>query len=91
VAVLAIISALIVPREDAATPAVSPAEIHARNKSQINAAVQKFFRDTGVWPRTDLSDVGRQPKYFPQGLPTNPFDPSQPYAIDEETHRVEIP
>lgn len=89
-AILGLIAALIVAR---GTPAASPEQLaqHDQNKVMINAAVERYHRDKGYWPRTDLADIRDDRAYFPDGLPVNPIDPSRPYTIDAETHLVDTP
>ena len=57
------------------------------NKGNIDVQVQVWRREKGSWPATDLSDIGSDPKYFPEGLPTCPIDGST-YTLDPVTHKV---
>jgi hypothetical protein len=59
----------------------------AQNVAQINTNVERWRFETGAWPAADLSDIGADPAYFPEGLPTCPVDDSA-YALDPATHRV---
>ncbi len=67
------------------------AEVRARacnaQRGDIEIQVQLFHRNTGSWPAADLSDIGGQAAYFPEGLPTCPVDGSA-YTIDPTTHHV---
>ena len=56
-------------------------------KGEIELQTQLWFRRQGSWPATDLSDIGANADYFPEGLPTCPVDGSA-YSIDSNTHRV---
>ena len=56
-------------------------------KGQIELQTQLWFRQQGSWPATDLSDIGTDPDYFPEGLPICPVDGSA-YSLDSNTHRV---
>jgi len=58
-----------------------------QNVARINLAVEKWFFDTGQWPAHDLSDIGADPRYFPNGPPRCPVT-GQPYRLDPRTHRV---
>lgn len=63
------------------------------NKSNIhiiNTQVELWYQQNGTWPADDLSDIGNNPNYFPEGLPINPLDDSN-YELDPNTHRVIIP
>jgi len=43
--------------------------------------------EKGAWPANDLSDIGADSNYFPDGTPTCPVS-GQPYRLDPTTHRV---
>jgi len=59
------------------------------NKADIELKVELFYRDTGSWPVTNLSDMvpAATYEYFPEGLPVCPVDGSS-YTIDSGTHLV---
>ena len=87
VTILAIIAAIIVPRW-VMTSDTARAKANHHNKAVINAAAERWYVEKEAWPKEDLSDVGVDASYFPEGLPTNPFD-SSPYRLNPTTHRVE--
>ncbi|MFP4057496.1 MAG: type II secretion system protein [Candidatus Brocadiia bacterium] len=58
-----------------------------QNVTRINQAIEKWYFDKGRWPEPDLSDLGRDPAYFPGGIPRCPVT-GEPYRMDAETHRV---
>ncbi len=59
-----------------------------RNVQMINMAVEFWYiKHEGVWPREDLSDIGRDTDYFPSGVPVCPLD-GTPYKISRISHRV---
>jgi hypothetical protein len=62
---------------------------HLHNKALINAAVERYYVNTGNWPSSDLKDLSPPTTYdyFPLGIPVSPVDGSV-YTIDETTHRV---
>ena len=60
----------------------------AHNRAVINAAVERWYLEKGEWPGKNLDDIGADPAYFPDGLPTCPVDGSD-YKLDNDTHRVE--
>ncbi len=66
-------------------------QLDKENKNYINAVVARYYQDNGVWPAPDLSDIGANPTYFPDGIPPNPAEPSRPYTISPMTHRVDTP
>ena len=56
--------------------------------SEINAAVERWYFEKGTWPKTDLSDIGADSNYFPQGIPTNPVSGAA-YALNATTKRAQ--
>jgi len=59
-----------------------------RNVQIINNMVEFWsVKHEGLWPRADLSDIGRDKNFFPRGVPACPVDGS-PYKLDRLTHRV---
>ena len=53
----------------------------------IEVQVELWHRNKGTWPAGDLSDIGNDPAYFPDGPPKCPVDGSR-YVLDGTTHRV---
>jgi len=90
VTILGIIAAMVVPRVSTSS-ATAKQNVHNHNKATINAAVERYFVDKGSWPANDLSDIGADTDYFPDGLPTNPMTGAADYTIDGTTHRVDTP
>lgn len=95
VTILGIIAAMVVPR---ITTSKTDAQnrVHAQNKAEINAAVERYFLDFGTWPADDLSDMlptstPPQYNYLPGGIPINPLTGVADYALDSTSHRVNTP
>ena len=87
VTILGIIAVVVIPRITmSATTARQNADL--QNRAEINSAVERWFFTNGSWPANDLSDIGADPNYFPEGIPTNPMAPATPYTLDAATHRV---
>jgi general secretion pathway protein G len=86
VTILGIIAAIIVPRVTVSS-ATAKTKVRDHHKATINAAVERFYIDNGTWPADNLSDIGANPNYFPDGLPLNPIDNSA-YSLNTTTHRV---
>lgn len=86
VTILGIIAAIIVPRVTVSSDTAKQ-KVNAHNKATINAAVERWYIETGAWPANDLSDIGADPDYFPEGLPTNPVNGAA-YTLNPTTHRV---
>ncbi len=83
--VIAILAAIVIPR---LTDTAMDAKISAclANKANINTQVEKWYFDKGSWPANNLSDIGADNDYFPDGIPTCPV--SGTYALDATKHRV---
>jgi general secretion pathway protein G len=86
VTILGIIAAIIVPRVSVSS-STAKTKVRDHHKATINAAVERFYVDNNSWPATDLSDIGVNANYFPDGVPTNPVDGSA-YSLNATTHRV---
>ena len=86
VVILGILAAIVIPRI-----VVSAAEAKknacAQNVANINTHVERYYFEEGSWPANDLSDIGADDDYFPDGIPTCPVDGSD-YALDGTSHRV---
>ena len=86
VTILGIIAAIIVPRVTVST-STAKTKVRDHQKATINAAVERYYVDTNAWPAADLSDIGANVNYFPEGVPANPVDGSA-YTLNATTHRV---
>jgi type II secretory pathway pseudopilin PulG len=86
VTILGIIAAIIVPRVITSSDS-SKQKVHAHNKATINAAVERWYIEKSAWPADNLSDIGADVNYFPDGIPANPVDGSA-YSLNATTHRV---
>src|SRR3954463_6642813 len=87
VTILGIIAAIIVPRV-AVSSDTAKAKVNAHNKATINAAVERWYVEKGAWPAANLSDIGADTNYFPDGLPVNPTN-NTAYTLNATTHRVQ--
>ena len=86
VTILGVIAALVMPRViGGGDVARHKACLH--NRAEINITVERYYLHTDSWPATDLSDIGVNDDYFPDGLPTCPVSGAA-YRIDGTTHRV---
>lgn len=86
VTILGIIAAIIIPRVTVSS-STAKQKVRDHHKATINAAVERFYIDNGSWPAANLSDIGANVNYFPDGLPTNPVDGTA-YTLNATTHRV---
>lgn len=86
VTILGIIAAIIVPRV-AISSDTAKAKVNSHNKATINAAVERWYIEKGTWPANNLSDIGADTSYFPEGVPVNPTNNSA-YTLNATSHRV---
>jgi prepilin-type N-terminal cleavage/methylation domain-containing protein len=86
VTILGIIAALIVPRLANSSDSAK-AKVNSHNKATINSAVERWYVEKAAWPANNLSDIGADLNYFPDGVPPNPTDGSA-YTLNATTHRV---
>ena len=86
VTILGIIAVVVIPRISVSS-GTAKANADSQNRSEINSAVERWYFNTGSWPANDLSDIGSNANYFPNGVPTNPTNGSS-YTLDGTTHRV---
>jgi len=86
VTILGIIAAIIVPRVTVSSDTAKQ-KVNNHNKATINAAVERWYIEKGSWPATNMSDIGADVNYFPDGLPANPTNGSA-YTLNATSHRV---
>ena len=80
VSILGALAALILIRLVGSDTAGKVAACHAyRGDIEIQAEIWRH--NHGSWPATNLSDIGVDDDYFPEGLPTCPVDASN-YTVD---------
>ena len=86
VLIIGTIAAIIVPRVTTSSDRAKES-VDESNRAQINSAVERWYLVEGSWPALDLSDIGSDLEYFPEGIPTNPVDGSS-YTLNATTYRV---
>jgi prepilin-type N-terminal cleavage/methylation domain-containing protein len=86
VTILGIIAAIIVPRV-AVSSDTAKQKVNAHDRATINSAIERWYVEKGTWPASNLSDIGADLNYFPDGVPTNPIDGSA-YTLNATTHRL---
>ena len=78
--ILGVLAALIVPRVAGHRNDSMHAACDAQ-QGEIELQVKLWRRNQSSYPAANLSDIGANPAYFPQGLPTCPVDGAS-YTID---------
>ena len=86
IAVLGVVAVIVIPRFATQSDQAKGKACEVQ-KGNIEIQAQLWFRNKGAWPAADLSDIGADVSYFPEGLPTCPTDGSS-YGFDATTQRV---
>ena len=86
VTIMGVIAVIAIPRFGSESDDARIRSCHV-HKGNIEVQSQLWFRSRGRWPRRDLSDIGRNENYFPDGLPVCPLDGST-YEFDSIRERV---
>jgi type II secretory pathway pseudopilin PulG len=86
VTILGIIAVVVIPRITVSA-GTARANANSQNIAEINSAVERWYFEKGSWPADDLSDIGVDKNYFPEGLPKNPVSGAA-YTLDSATHRA---
>ena len=86
VVILGVLAAVSIPRIMGGA-GVSKAQACRVLQGEIELQAQLWYRNQGSWPAANLSDIGADTQYFPQGLPTCPVD-GLGYTLDPNAHRV---
>ena len=83
---IGIIAAIVLPRfaTQSSTAKENSCLVNTHN---IEVQCQLWLRQKGTMPAADLSDIGANSDYFPDGLPSCPVDGSS-YTINQTTERV---
>lgn len=87
--IAAIVAGFLIPKLSSTSDAAK-VSANEHNIAVINRQVERWYLENDAWPEDDLSDIGADLNYFPEGLPVNPVDGSS-YELDPNTHRVLLP
>jgi general secretion pathway protein G len=80
VAIIGLLAALALPRTESVRTSGHRASCHV-NRAEIELQSMLWRRANGTWPAANLSAIGADADYFPEGLPTCPVDGAA-YTID---------
>lgn len=86
VTITGVLAVVIVPRLGTGASVAKTNSCHV-NREVINVQCALWRRSNGNYPASNLSDVGSDANFFPEGLPTCPVDGSG-YQIDSSTGLV---
>ena len=82
VSIMGILALIAIPRFGAQSTNIKSAACHT-TKANLEVQTQLWFRNKGRWPAADLSDLGSDAIYTPDGLPVCPVDGSS-YRFDSK-------
>lgn len=82
VTILGIIAVVVIPRISVSADAAKQ-NAHKQNIAEINAAVERWYFEKGSYPKANLTDIGADSNYFPDGIPTNPLT-SAKYTLNSK-------
>lgn len=85
VTILGIIAVFVIPRISVSSDTAKK-NSNKQNIAEINAAVERYFFEEGKWP--DLTTLGTDANYFPDGLPTNPLGGTYELGKDNRIDRT---
>ena len=71
VVILGVLAAVVIPRFVVQSESAKKRACF-QNKAIINDQVERWHFEKGYWPADDLSDIGADPAYFPNGIPRCP-------------------
>lgn len=86
VAIVSLLAALAIPRIGDTTDSGNRTACHV-NRAEIEVQARLWKRAAGTYPAANLSDIGADLNYFPEGVPTCPLDGTT-YTIDPTTGEV---
>ena len=86
IAIIGIVAIIILPRIGDHANASKVSTCYTL-KGNIEIQARLWFRNKGVWPAGDLSDIGADTHNFPEGISNCPVDGTS-YSLDPTTHLV---
>jgi prepilin-type N-terminal cleavage/methylation domain-containing protein len=86
ITILLILAVIVLPRFGSASASAKSRGCEA-NRRNLEVQARLWYRTKGSWPATNLSDLGANTSFLPEGLPVCPVDGSA-YTLDATTHQV---
>lgn len=85
--IVSIIAAIVVPRV-VVSEEVAKSTLRDHYVATLNAAVERYRDENGVWPAIDLAEIASDAARFPDGLPSDPIT-GRSFKLNPTTHEVE--
>jgi general secretion pathway protein G len=86
ITILLVLAVIVLPRFGAST-ANAKGQACAANCRNLEVQARLWYRTKGTWPATNLSDIGANTSFLPEGVPTCPVDGSA-YTLSGTTHQI---
>jgi len=86
VTILGIIATIVISRLSAPSAEAKKNSCFV-NRGNIEVQAQRWYRNKGTWPASNLSDIAADSSYFPDGLPVCPYDGAS-YGFDSTAQQV---
>jgi competence protein ComGC len=86
ITILLILAVIVLPRFGSAAANAKSRGCEA-NRRNLEVQARLWNRTKGSWPASNLSDLGANKSFLPEGLPVCPVDGSA-YTLDASTHRI---
>ncbi|MGL4512040.1 MAG: type IV pilin protein [Lacipirellulaceae bacterium] len=86
VAIIGVLGAMALARHTSLIADGERASCHV-NRAEVEIQCRLWRRSQGAWPAANLTGIGTNASYFPEGVPPCPVDGSA-YTIDAGTGRV---
>jgi general secretion pathway protein G len=83
---LLILAVIVLPRFGAASAGAKSRTCES-NRRNLEVQARLWHRTKGSWPASNLSDMGANTSFLPEGLPVCPVDGSA-YTLDATTHQI---
>ena len=86
ITIVMVLAVVVLPRfgSTSASAKSSACEVNRRN---LEVQARLWYRTKGTWPATNLSDLGGNTSFLPEGLPVCPVDGSA-YTLNASTRQI---
>ena len=84
--IVALLAALVLPRLGDSSESAKRTSCHV-HRAEVELQARLWLKSNGSWPAGNLSDIGADLGYFPEGVPTCPLTGAT-YTIDTSTGEV---
>ena len=86
IAIVLVLAAIVLPRLGTASASAKRRACEA-NRRNLEVQARLWYRTKGSWPAANLSDLGANASFLPEGVPVCPVDGAA-YTLDASTHQI---